>query len=689
MRQLLSILVWISVSLVGAASFGVLALSRGETINAAWLVTAAVCTFLVAYRFYSRIIAAKVFALDAARRTPAERLNDGRDYVPTNRWIVFGHHFAAIAGPGPLVGPTLAAQFGFLPGALWIIVGVALGGAVQDCVILCSSLRRNGKSLGQMAREEIGPVAGFTALVAVLGIMLVLIAVLALVVVNALGESPWGVVTVGLTIPIALLMGGYMRWIRPHRVLEATLIGLVLLVVALYVGRWVSEHPTLSAMFTLSRPTLAWWIMAYGFAASVLPVWLLLAPRDYLSAFVKIGVVVALALGVLLVLPPLQMPAVTQFVDGSGPVFAGKVFPFCFITIACGAISGFHSLIASGTTPKLLEREPDARFIGYGGMLTESLVAILALIAACVLSPGEYFAINSPAGVIGTTPESAAEVIRRWGFTLDPEQFRQLTANIGEERLLSRTGGAPSLAVGMAHLFASVLGGPTALALWYHFAIMFEALFILTTLDAGTRVGRFMLQDLLKHVWAPLGRVSWYPSVLLTSALFVAMWGYFLYQGVIDPLGGVNTLWPLFGIANQLLAAVALCVGTTVIVKMGKARYAFITLLPLAWLVTVTMTAGFQKIFSTDPRLGFLARARLYEATLAAGELPRGVASASDAAKFIFNDRVDAAVTAFFMAAVIVIIVDSAREWLAVVLGRKPAVSTEVPFESRVVVAGN
>jgi carbon starvation protein len=490
MPKPLSILVWILVSLTGAGAFAAMALGRGEQVSAAWLVTAAVCTYMVAYRFYSKIIAAKVFALDANRATPAERLNDGRDYVPTNRWIVFGHHFAAIAGPGPLVGPTLAAQFGFLPGAIWIIVGVALGGAVQDFVILCSSLRRNGKSLGQMAKEEIGPVAGFTALVAVLGIMIVLIAVLALVVVNALGESPWGVVTVGLTIPIALIMGGYMKWIRPHRVLEATAIGLVLLFVALYMGKAVSESATLAPLFTLSRANLAWLIMIYGFAASVLPVWLLLAPRDYLSAFVKLGVVFALALGVLIVLPPLQMPAVTQFIDGSGPVFAGKLFPFCFITIACGAISGFHSLISSGTTPKLLQREPDARFIGYGAMTLESLVAILALIAACVLTPGEYFAINSPAGIIGTTPESAAEAIRNWGFVLDPEAFRQLTSNIGEERLLSRTGGAPSLAVGMAHLFSNVLGGTTALALWYHFAIMFEALFILTTLDAGTRVGR-------------------------------------------------------------------------------------------------------------------------------------------------------------------------------------------------------
>jgi carbon starvation protein len=689
MPRFASILFWSLVALCGAGAFAYLALFRGETISAAWLVTAAVCTYLVAYRFYSRIIASNIFALDANRRTPAERLNDGRDFVPTNRWIVFGHHFAAIAGPGPLVGPTLAAQFGYLPGALWIIVGVALGGAVQDCVILCASVRRNGKSLGQMAKEEIGTVAGFTALVSVLGIMVVLIAVLALVVVNALGESPWGVVTVGLTIPIALLMGGYMRWIRPHRVLEATAIGLVLLIVGLYAGRSISQDATLAPMFTLSRSTIALLIMGYGFAASVLPVWLLLAPRDYLSAFVKIGVVAALAIGVLVVLPPLQMPAITRFIDGTGPVFAGKVFPFCFITIACGAISGFHSLISSGTTPKLLERESDARFIGYGGMLTESLVATLALIAACVLTPATYFAINAPASIIGTTPESAAVAIQQWGFTLDPEQFRHLTAQIGETKLLSRTGGAPSLAVGMAHLFSNVLGGTTALALWYHFAIMFEALFILTTLDAGTRVGRFMLQDLLKHIWAPMGRGSWYPAVVMASAIFVSMWGYFLYQGVQDPLGGINSLWPLFGIANQLLATVALCVGTTVIVKMGKARYMWVTLVPMMWLAIVTMTAGATKLFSPDPKLGFLARARIFQGALDAGAVPPGVATAADASKLIFNDHLDAVVTTFFMVSVLVILSASAFEWWTVIAGRKPAISTEVPFEPRVALAGD
>jgi carbon starvation protein len=677
-----SALVWTVIAALGAGALGYLALSRGEQVNAAWLLTAAVCTYLVGYRFYSRIIAAKIFALDANRATPAERLMDGRDFVPTNRWIVFGHHFAAIAGPGPLVGPTLAAQFGYLPGALWIIVGVALGGAVQDFVILAASVRRDGKSLGRMAREEIGSVAGTTALVAVLGIMIILISVLALVVVKALQQSPWGTVTIGLTIPIAMLMGVYLQFLRPGKVLETTAIGIVLLIVALYAGRWVAQNPTLAPVFTLTGPELATWVIAYGIAASVLPVWLLLAPRDYLSAFVKIGVVVALAVGILIVLPPLQMPALTRFVDGTGPVFAGKLFPFVFITIACGAISGFHSLIASGTTPKLLERESDARFIGYGAMLTESLVAVMALIAACVLTPGIFFAINAPAGIIGTTAESAAEVIRTWGFVLDPAQLHELSSHVEEATLLSRTGGAPSLAVGMAMLFSNVLGGTGAMALWYHFALMFEALFILTTVDAGTRVGRFMLQDVLRHVWAPLGRTGWYPAVVISSTLFVAMWGYFLYQGVTDPLGGINSLWPLFGIANQLLAAVALCVGTTVIMKMGKARYAWITILPLCWLAIVTMSAGAAKVWSSDPKLGFLAHARFLEAQLAAGTLPAGAQSAADVARLAFNDRLDAGVALFFMASVVVILTASVYEWIRVRQGTATP-SSEVPFTAR------
>jgi carbon starvation protein len=514
MSKVLRAGVWLLVALGATGALARLALTRGETISAAWLLTAAVCSYAIAYRFYSKIIASNVFALDAKRRTPAVRLDDGRDFVPTNRWIVFGHHFAAIAGPGPLVGPTLAAQFGYLPGVIWIIVGVALGGAVQDFVILAASVRRNGKSLGQMAREEIGPVAGLTALVAILGIMIVLLAVLALVVVNALKSSPWGIVTIGLTIPIAMLMGIYLRWIRPGRVLEASAIGIVLIIGALYAGRWASEQPTLAAMFTMSGTSVAIAVMVYSFMASVLPVWFLLAPRDYLSAFVKIGVVAALALGILITLPPLHMPALTQFTDGSGPVFAGKVFPFAFITIACGAISGFHALVSSGTTPKMLENEQDARMIGYGSMLMESFVAVMALIAACALTPGVYFAINAPAGVIGTTAASAAEWVRTAGFTLNPSDIEALARQVGEKTLLSRTGGAPSLALGMAQIFSNALGGSAALALWYHFAIMFEALFILTTLDAGTRVGRFMLQDLGRHIWEPFGRVSWYPAVV-------------------------------------------------------------------------------------------------------------------------------------------------------------------------------
>ena len=692
MKKTLSIVVWIAVALAGAMAFGRLALSRGETISAAWLLVAALSTYAVAYRFYSRFIAAKVFALDARRRTPAQRLDDGRDYVPTNRWIVFGHHFAAIAGPGPLVGPTLAAQFGFLPGAIWIIVGVALGGAVQDFVILAASVRRNGKSLGQMAKEEIGPVAGVTALVAVLGIMIVLISVLALVIVNALRSSPWGTVTIGLTIPIALLMGIYLRWLRPARVLEASAIGVVLLAVALYAGRWVAQDQRLAPLFTLSGTTLALLIMVYGFAASVLPVWLLLAPRDYLSAFVKIGVVVALAMGILFVLPPLQMPALTRFTDGTGPVFAGKVFPFAFITIACGAISGFHSLVASGTTPKLLERETDARLVGYGAMLMESFVAVMALIAACVLTPGVYFAINAPAGAIGTTAESAARAVAQWGFTVTPQELTALASQVGESSLLSRVGGAPSLAVGMAHIFSNALGGSGGMALWYHFAIMFEALFILTTLDAGTRVGRFVLQDLGRHAWEPIGRVSWYPAVVISSAMFVSMWGYFLYQGVLDPLGGINSLWPLFGISNQLLAAVALCVGTTVIIKTGRARHAWVTMLPLAWLVTVTLTAGWQKLMSPNPALGFLAKAKALTNALASGALPAG-RTASDVRRMIFNERLDAVVAGAFMLAVVIVLVASLLEWSAVLRGRKAAVSTEIPpeyaAEPRIALAGD
>ncbi len=681
-RSLPAAILWAGVAILGAGALAYIALSRGEPVSALWLLVAAGCTYAIGYRFHSAFIAARIFALDDRRMTPAERLSDGRDYVPTNRWIVFGHHFAAIAGPGPLVGPTLAAQFGYLPGILWIVVGVVLGGAVQDLVILCSSLRRDGKSLGQMAKEEIGPVAGFTGMVAVLGIMVVLIAVLGLVVVNALRSSPWGTVTIGLTIPIAMAMGVYMRWLRPGRVLEASAIGLVLLVASLFAGRWVSEHPSLASAFTLDGRTLAAMLMVYGFAASVLPVWLLLAPRDYLSAFVKIGVVVALAIGILVALPPLQMPPLTRFTDGTGPVFAGTLFPFGFITIACGAISGFHALLASGTPPQLLAPASDARIIGYGAMLMESFVAVMALSAACALTPGVYFAINAPVAALGTTVQSAAAAVAAWGFVVTPAEMEALARQVGETTMLSRTGGAPSLAVGMAHIFSNMLGGGGAMALWYHFAIMFEALFILTTLDAGTRVGRFMLQDLGKHAWPAFGRTSWTPAIVLSSGLFVAMWGWFLWQGVIDPLGGINSLWPLFGISNQLLAAVALCVGTTIIVKMGKARHAWVTLLPLAWITIVTMTAGWQKIWSPLPKLGFLAHAHALQAARAAGALPPGVKSAGDLTRLIANDYLDAAVAAFFLLSVLVVIADSAREWWAVLRAGKPVRSTETPFEA-------
>ena len=665
---LLRLLVWLGVALAGAWAIAVLAVFHGETVNAVWFIVAAAAVYALAYRFYGAFLAARLFALDRHRPTPAERLNDGRDFVPTNRWVVFGHHFAAIAGPGPLIGPTLAAQFGYLPGTLWILAGVVLGGAVQDFCILCGSLRRDGRSLGQMAKDEIGPLGGFAALLGVFLIMIILIAVLALVVVNALRQSPWGTFTVAATIPIAMVMGWYMRLVRTHAVARATALGLVLLALALVGGRWVDQHPVLAPLLTLSGPALAWAIIVYGFAASTVPVWLLLAPRDYLSTFVKLGTVAALAIGIMVMRPEIHLPAVTRFVDGTGPIFAGKVFPFCFITIACGAISGFHSLIASGTTPKLLREETDAPMIGYGGMLLESFVAIMAMIAAAALQPGVYFAINSPAGVVGTDPAVATATISSWGFPIWPGEMDALAREIGERTLFARTGGAPSLAVGMASIFARTLGG-TALALWYHFAIMFEALFILTTLDAGTRVGRFMLQDLLGQLWAPLGRTSWYPSVLLTSALVVGGWGWFLYQGVVDPLGGINILWPLFGISNQLLAAIALAVGTTIIVRSGRARYAWTTLVPLAWLLAVTMTAGWQKIFSSNPAIGFLAQAEKLAAGVAAGSV--AAAKLGEVRIQIFNLRLDAVVCGVFMGLVALIVCEASRAWLRA--GRGPA----------------
>ncbi|MBM4188830.1 MAG: carbon starvation protein A [Gemmatimonadetes bacterium] len=667
-------IIWILISLAGAAGWGVLALHRGETVSAAWLILAAVGTYLVGYRFYARFLATKVFQLDPKRATPAERHDNGRDFTPTGKWVLFGHHFAAIAGAGPLIGPVLAAQFGYLPGVLWIVFGVVLGGAVQDFIILYGSMRRDGKSLGQMAKEEIGATTGVIAMIAILAIMVILLAVLALVVVNALRDSPWGVFTLLCTIPIAFLMGFWMKVWRPGKVAEATIIGLVLLMLALVGGRYVAESATLAPLFRHGGVAIAWAIIIYGFAASVLPVWMLLLPRDYLSTFMKIGTVVLLAIGIVLVMPPLKMPAVTGFIAGTGPVFSGKLFPFAFITIACGAISGFHSLVSSGTTPKMIRSEADAPLIGYGGMLMESFVAVMALCAATALDPGLYFSINAPLAALGGGVDQAVEAIRDWGFVVTPEQINGMAAAVEEASLLGRTGGATSLAVGMAQIFSGAFG-EGMVALWYHFAIMFEALFILTTLDAGSRVGRFMVQELGAHVWKPLGRTSWYPSIVIASAIVVAGWGYFLIQGVTDPLGGINSLWPLFGISNQLLAAVALSVGTTILIKSGKARYAWVTLAPLVWLLTVTMTAGIQKIFAADPKLGFLSHAKLVASQVAAGTV-----DATRGAKMIFNDRLDAAVAAIFIAITIALVVASVREWLAVLRGTKPATSTETPF---------
>lgn len=676
MKRVLQHAVWIVLAIAAAILLGGIALYRGERINSMWIVLAAACTYLTGYRFYAKFIAARVMALNDQRATPAERLRNGHDYEPTNKWIVFGHHFAAIAGPGPLVGPTLAAQFGYLPGTLWIIIGAVLGGAVQDFVILFCSMRRDGKSLGQMARDEIGRVGGFTALVTVLLIMIILLAVVALVVVNALAGSPWGLFTIAATMPIALLMGVYLRYLRPGRVLETSLLGFLLVLASIFGGEWISKSPDYAPWFTMGAAGVALAVIVYGFFASALPVWLLLAPRDYLSTFVKLGVVLMLGLGILFVRPEMQLPAFTRFVDGNGPIFAGTIFPFCFITIACGAISGFHSLISSGTTPKIIAREGHAAPVAYGSMLLESFVAVMAMIAACVLDPGVYFAVNSPAGVVGATPAAAVQTISSWGYPVTVATMQELAGNVGEKTLFYRTGGAPSLALGMAQIFASSGGGRAILGFWYHFAIMFEALFILTILDAGTRVGRFMLQDLLGHVYKPLGRTSWMPGVILTSAAIVMAWGYFLYQGVLDPLGGINSLWPLFGIANQLLATIALCVGTTILIKMHGARYMWVTCAPLAWLVTVTYTASYQKILSPHPRIGFLAQAEALE---------RAFANASPAAApaikaQIFNARLDAVVCGLFVLLVTTILIDSLRLWIGMLQGTRRVEPTETPF---------
>lgn len=700
MRKFLSVLVWIVVSLAGAGAFVALGFKRGEHVNSIYILTAALCSYAIGYRFYSKWIAACALALNDRRATPCETHDDGKDFVKTNKWIVFGHHFAAISGPGPLVGPVLAAQFGYLPGALWILIGVVLGGAVQDFVILFCSMRRNGKSLGQMVREELNSVAGNIALAAILAIMIILLAVLALVVVKALAESPWGVFTVAATIPIAMLMGGYLRYWRVGKVMEASILGAVLLLLAVWGGQFVHSSPGLSKVFTLGAEPLAWAVIAYGLAASVLPVWLLLAPRDYLSTFMKLGTIFALVVGVFLVLPDMKMPAVSKFVDGSGLVVAGKLFPFCFITIACGAISGFHTLISSGTTPKIITRESYARPIGYGAMCLESLVAIMALVAACTLEPGVYLSINYKAP--GATPEIIAQntvdTVTAQGFPVSVDEMNKLAGDIGEKTLFGRTGGAATLAVGMAVIFSKAVQGRW-LDLWYHFAIMFEALFILTTLDAGTRVGRYLLQDVLGHISKPLGDTGNLGANVLSSLIVVLGWGYFLIQGVRDPLGGINSLWPLFGIANQLLASIALCLATTVILKMHlgaktelspkvrRPAYALITLIPLIWLLSVTVTAGVQKIFHSDPRIGFLALAAKLDRDLPALQSAESVAppeTLQAAKRAVLNNRVlrfnqylDAVVAGAFLVLVSIIFVLSVREWLLLVARKRAATLRE------------
>ena len=672
----LRILGWSAVALLGAASVAVLAWSRGEHVNALWMVVASLCVFAIGYRFHSAWLMAKVLTLDDLRATPAEVRNDGRDFVKTNKWVVFGHHFAAIAGPGPLVGPVLAAQFGYLPGMLWMLIGATLGGAVHDSVILFCSTRRGGKSLGQMVRDEVGPFAGAVALVSIVAIMVILLAVLSLVVVKALAESPWGLFTIAMTMPIAVVMGLAMRSAGNNGRALAWIsgFGVIALLAAVWGGQFL--HGTqLEAILTLKGTTLSWWVMGYGFLASVLPVWLLLAPRDYLSTFMKIGTVMALGVAVIVLSPDLRMPAVTKFIDGTGPVFAGPVFPFCFITIACAAISGFHSLVSSGTTPKLLARESHIRVVGYGAMVAEMCVGIMALIAACAMEPGQYFAIN-----MAGTPEAVTAKVTALGFPVTTAEMQALADSVGEKTMVGRTGGAPTFAVGMAHMFAGVIGSKAALALWYHFAIMFEALFILTTIDAGTRVGRFLVQDLLGTVHAPLRDTRSVTGGVLATALFVAAWGWFLYQGVVDPLGGINSLWPIFGIANQLLAVLALSLGTTVLIKMGRSRYIWATLLPLGWLLSVTVSAGLMKIFSPAP-VGFLAIARGLEARIAGGGTP---AELKAWGAQLFNNRVDAVVTGAFLILVAIVVVANARVWWQLLSGRRAPALREEPYVAAV-----
>ncbi|GAB3213145.1 carbon starvation CstA family protein [Marinactinospora endophytica] len=678
----LRILVWVAVAVVGAGAWSVIALARGEEISAAWLIFAALASYAIGYRFYSRFVSYKVLRVDDTRATPAERINNGADFHPTDRRVLYGHHFAAIAGAGPLVGPVLAAQMGYLPGTIWIIIGAIFAGAVQDMVVLFFSMRRNGKSLGQMAREEIGPVGGVAALIAVLAIMVILLAVLAMVVVNALADSPWGAFSLIMTIPIALFMGFYLRYLRPGRVMETSAIGVVLLLAAIAGGGWVAEHAVLSEVFHFTHNELTFGLIIYGFVASVLPVWMLLAPRDYLSTFMKVGVVVLLAVSILVAMPSLRLPAFTDFAfNGQGPVFSGSLFPFVFITIACGALSGFHALVASGTTPKLIEKESQVRMVGYGSMLTESFVAIMALIAACIIDPGVYFAMNMPAGALGDTVQSASAAVTQLGFTVTPETLQTVAQQIEEESVIARTGGAPTFALGAAQIFSTVFGGQAMMAFWYHFAVMFEALFILTTVDAGTRVGRFMLQDTIGNVYKPMRDVSWKPGLWLTSALIVGGWGYFLWAGVNDPLGGINQLFPLFGIANQLLGAVALAVCTTLLIKSGRTKYVWITLIPLAWDVAVTLTASWQKVFSDDPAIGFFAQRAQYVAALEDGQTSLGAAgSVEEMRQVITNTTVDGVLAALFALLVVVILVDACRVWVKALRANGQLPTTEEPY---------
>ena len=649
-------LLWVAVAALGAVALGIVALKRGEPVNAMWLVIAALCIYAIAYRFYGLFIANTVLGVNAARQTPAYRHNDGLDYVPTNQYVLYGHHFAAIAGAGPLVGPVLAAQMGYLPGTLWILAGVVFAGAVQDMMVLFLSTRRDGRSLGDMIRSEMGPVAGTVAGIGVLLICVIILAVLALVVVNALKASPWGTFTVACTIPIALIMGIYGRIVRPGRVGEMSVVGVVLLLAALIYGRTVSETPALAHYFTFTGPSLALLIIGYGFVASVLPVWLLLAPRDYLSTFLKVGTVALLAIGVLIAHPQLQMPAITKFIDGSGPVWSGSVFPFLFITIACGAVSGFHALVSSGTTPKMIESEKQIAFIGYGGMLTESFVAIMAMIGASVIHPGVYFAMNSGVGLIGTTAAHAAEVVTSWGFTVTPDMLTQVAHDVGETSILSRTGGAPTLAVGMATIFSSFLGGRALMAIWYHFAILFEALFILTTVDAGTRVCRFMIQDLVGNAIPAFKETRAWGNNVIGSALSCVLWGYLLYAGVIDPYGGIWTMWPLFGATNQMLAAIALTLCTVVLYKMKRERWAWVTIVPTAWLVVCTLTAGLEKVFSPNPKVGFLSHAAKFSQALANQQVLAPAKSLAEMSRVIFNDYLDATLAALAVSIVVVVV---------------------------------